>query len=160
MSRLSTISDIVGVLQAQSSLLGTADATPGTWGERFGPKVTEWPDPQRLEDRPTCVFVENVRGTIDRPSLAGGAVIYQDEYTFDVVGLIEEHPADSSATRTLAGAMFEAVIAAFQSSAMNALAPSIELNGEVDGPSLYASDRGVWAEMRFSVQVTEFVSGA
>lgn len=160
MSRLSTISSIVGVLQAQTALLGTADATPGTWGERFGPKITEWADPRRLEDRPTCLFIENVDGSIERPSLVGGAVIYQDTYSFDIVGLVEEHPADSSATRTLAGAMFDAVIAAFQSAAMDALAPSIQLNGRVEGPELYASDGGVWAEMRFSVQVDEWVSGA
>lgn len=156
MSRLTTIDSIVAVIAARAALNGSGDATPGTWPEVNGPTVTAWDDPRALSDKQTCLFVSDVSGNIENPTITG--TTYDDDYTFTLTGYIGEHSPDTSLLRTLATTMFDQVIAALHSSAMRALTPRIELDGSCDGPNRYASEAGVWADMRFTVRVQEYVN--
>lgn len=156
MSRLTTVDSIVAIIAARPALCGSADPTPGSWPELYGPKVKPWPDPRALDDKMTCVFVDDLSGTVENPTITGAS--YSDDYSFTLVGLVAEHSPDTSTTQTLATTMFNEIIAAMHSSDMRALAPSIELDGLVDGPNRYATDTGVWAEMKFTVRCREYVN--
>ena len=80
MSRLGTIDSIVSIIAARSALCGSADPTPGSWPELHGPKVVAWADPRALDDKNTCIFIEEVSGTVQNPSITGSS--YEDDYTF------------------------------------------------------------------------------
>lgn len=156
MSRLTTVDSIVAIIAARAALNGSADATPGTWPELHGPTVTAWADPHILGDKQTCIFVEEIAGTVINPSITGAS--YDDDYTVTLRGYVGEHSPDTSTTRTLATTMFDEIIAALHSSSMRALTPSIELDGSCDGPNRFASESGVWAEMSFTLRIQEYVN--
>lgn len=156
MSRLTTIDSIVAIIAARSALNGSGDPTPGTWPEVNGPTVSAWDDPRRLSDKQTCIFVSEVSGTVENPTITGSS--YSDDYSLTLIGYVGEHSPDSTLLRTLATTMFDEIIAAFHSAAMRALTPSIELDGTCEGPNRYASESGIWADMRFTVRVQEYVN--